>query len=1846
LRDGVDLIREVPSSRWNVDDFYDPDHSTPGKMNTRWGSFLDDVERFDAAFFRVSPREATDMDPQQRLTLELAWEALEAAGIPPTSLNGSPTGTFIGVANSDFAVMFGSDADAIHLHTGSGHNSSIIANRVSYFLGLQGPSLIVNTACSSSLVAVHLACHSLRSGESALALAGAVNLVLAPASTVQAAKAGVMASDGRCKTFDARADGYVRGEGAAVVVLKTLSQALTDGDRIYGLVRGSAVNNDGQSNGISAPNRQAQEALLRSAYASAGIDPLAVDYVEAHGTGTMLGDTTEAAALGAVLGEARPPDRPLLVGSCKTNIGHLEAAAGMAGLIKATLAVKSRTIPAHLHFEQPNPRIPFDELKLEIPTKLRPWPDHPGPAIAGVSSFGFGGTNCHVVVQEFRAQDWPALEPQTGQASPVAGGAGPGEADHGPLLVPLSARSGPALRGVARQTLAWARSPDHRLIDLAFTAGSRRSHLEHRLAIVAGSPAELLTELEAAARGEESPQAVTGRTIGRRGRRAFVFSGQGPKLRGSGRELLLSEPVFREVVERCDATIRQVAGWSLLDEMCVDESYARLDHPSIAQPVVFALQVGLAALWQSWGIVPDAVIGHSLGEVAAATVAGALSLENGARVALHRGRIQQQASGRGKMAAVDLSPVGLSPADLIAMVGEYGGEVSVAAINGPRALVLTGAAKPLEELVASLRLTGAFCGWLGVDFASHGPQMRPLRDQLVDSLQSIEPTPATMPIYSTVKGRPLEGSELTAAYWGSNICEPVRFMSTLHTMADAGFAEWLEIGPHPSLGPAIRSCLAEWEASGLVLFSLSRDRGERVSLRHNLAALYVAGCPVDWNRVNPRGHHVVLPSYPWQRERYWPDQPLASKTRTPVFQTGLPRYEHPLLGRRIRSPIVKDILFQADLSPRSVSILADHRVADQTVMPGAGLIEMALAAASTRASGPIALEDVAFPQPLVLDESGSCTVQVIVESDNLCGDAFRILHLESNTAEPAWALLSSGRVTPVAAKEEPESYSLGVLQALCSREISSEQLYQSLEARGYDYGPSLRLVRRLWLGESEGLAEIRLPEAMSASDSSYQLHPALVDACFQTAFAGPVVFGAPAPNGESVLMPFAIDTIRRFRPLPNRIWCYAQQRMDPSAPDAQIADIYLLDADGRSLATLTGIRARRRRVGMAREKPLRRLPPSYYRIAWRPRFAVDLPPHVTESRPIDRWLILGDWRGLGDVLAERLRGRGCVVDIVRAREASGAHPRQGEIDQRIVVDPADPDAFGRLDAIPFASLRGVVYLWGLDAAPGDDGTNDWAAALRPLCTGLLHLVQSLIRSGATTTRLWIVTRGAQVVDPTMDSPVLAQAPLWGLGAAVAQEHPSLRCSRLDLDPRPSPSDADRIVREILDESPEDSIAIRNGTRFVARLVFFDQMEPDSPDLPFSKAGTASPICSNATYLITGGLGALGLEVARWLAASGARHLVLAGRSLPTTAANEVIAGIASRGVDVVVESADVGQLVDLERIVHRIGASLPPLRGVVHAAGVLDDGMLSEQTWTRFWSVFAPKVAGAWNLHQATRDLPLDFFILFSSMVALFGAPGQANHAASNAFLDALAHWRRVQKTVATSINWGPWASVGSAARLADEYRRLWGSRGVGEIGLDDGARVFGELFSWKPTQVAVIPADWPTYFRQLPAGVVPPMFEEIERVVVVTRDEAAEPTNLIVEFGRLSPSDRRVALRDRVRRACAKVLGIASPTRIQTDQVFSDLGFDSLMALEVRNVLGQSLGRPLKATMMFDYPTVDAVVEHLDQLLFSTELASPLPELRTNGTFAEDTLATLERLTDGEVQLRLVKSGIEGAPA
>ncbi len=1324
LRDGRDAIGETPPDRWDIDAYYDPDPDAPGKMSTRWGGFLDRVDRFDPQFFGITPREAITMDPQQRLLLEVSREALEQAAIPADSLFGSRTGVFVGIVNNDYSQLqlSGGDNGQIDAYFGSGSAHSIASGRLSYLLGLRGPSISIDTACSASLVAVHLAVQSLRLGECDMAIVGGTNVILVPETTIALSKFHMMAPDGRCKAFDARADGFVRGEGCGVVILKRQSDALADGDNIIALIRGSAVNQDGPSSGLTAPSGPAQEAVIREALANGGVEPGDVTYVEAHGTGTTLGDPIEVQALAAALGPSR--SAPVLIGSVKTNIGHLESAAGIAGLIKAALALRHRAIPPSLHLQEPNPFIPWSQLPVTVVTQATPWPDG-APRVAGVSSFGFSGTNAHIVLEA-------APEP-----APLADEPSSAPSASRPLhLLTLSARHDAALRELAGQFHHHLTTRSDDLADVAYTANSGREHLSHRLALIAASKDEARQQLAAVAAGDAPAGVVLGRVHSSdKPKIAFLFTGQGSQYAGMARQLYQTQPAFRAALDQCDQLLRPHLDRPLLDvlfdEPPAEDSPPPIDQTGYTQPALFAVEYALARLWQSWGVEPNFVMGHSVGEYVAACLAGVFSLGDGLKLIAARGRLMQSLPAGGRMVAILANE-----AQVAAAVAARADQVAIAAVNGPENVVISGAGAAVQAIVDAFGAEGVKSRPLTVSHAFHSPLMDPMLDEFARAAAEVAYAPPRLKLVSNVTGEVAGRDTLThAAYWREHARRPVRFAAAIETLRARGVELFLEIGPHPTLSAMGQRCLPD--GAGVWLPSLRRGRDDWQQMLHSLGSLYVHGAVIDWPGFD-RGfsrRRLALPTYPFQRARYWIEnkQPQPGRLApdplpyVPADRSGPePARPHPLLGQRLRSAL-KESQFLSALRPDALSFLADHRVHGVSILPATGFIELALAAAASWNDQSPRVEGLIIREALLAPDDGRVIQTVLNPLDERRAD-FRVFSLETGDGREAWRLHAEGRLV-AGQPSTTREIDLEAIRARCPQEVTAEAHYQQLGAHGLDFGPSLRGVERVWRRDGEALGEVSLPAPYARETASYQFHPALLDACLQ------VLSAALGDSGGDAFLPIGLDSFQMAGWPATRLWSLVTVHKPDNGRAGTISgDITVTDETGQVIAELRGLHLRRVNPAMLNASPANELDDWLYELVWRPAAGgVNLT--ALAERSISRFAALGEEEELAshnDVLIEVDKVATAYIrqalDKMGWRMEAGQIFETAELARQLGVAPSHHRLFARLLSVL-----------------AEDGL------LEPAASG------------------WRVRRGSEVVDP--------QTGLESLPAHIPATQPQLALTR-------------------------------------------------------------------------------------------------------------------------------------------------------------------------------------------------------------------------------------------------------------------------------------------------------------------------------------------------------------------------------------------------------------------------------------------------------------------------------------
>ncbi|MUL82609.1 MULTISPECIES: type I polyketide synthase [unclassified Mycolicibacterium] len=2058
LSGGVDAIQEVPEERFDIDEFYDPDPEAAGKTYTRFGGFLDGIDGFDPEFFGISPREAVWIEPQQRLMLETVWEGLERAGYAPSALRGSRTGIFAGVAANEYAHLLSSESiDKIEPYFITGNALNAISGRVAFALGFEGPAMAVDTACSSALVAIHQACQALHSGDCDLALAGGVNVLLSPVTVVAASRARMLSPVGRCKTFDASADGYVRSEGCGVLVLKRLSDAERDGDRICAVIPSSAVNQDGASSGLTVPNGGAQQRLIGTALARAGWAGGDVDYLEAHGTGTPLGDPIEVQAAAAAYGNSRDADRPLLMGSVKSNIGHTESASGAAGLIKVVLSLQHEMLPQSLHFENPSPHIPWDSLPVRVVDRATPWQANGRPRRAGVSSFGFTGTNAHVLIEEAPARPAAAIEEQP--ADEVATESSAPAEQVGVLA--LSARSPEALVALAQRYETWLGAhPDVDLADVCLTAGTGRSHFEHRAALVVDSIEEARHGLADLAENRLRPGVVRGEHTNHP-TTAWLFTGQGSQYPGMARELFDTEPVFAETVMRCAEAVKGMLPRPLLDVMFArgGEASETLRHTSYAQPALFAVEMGLARLWQSWGIEPDVVLGHSVGQYAAACVAGVFSLEDGARLMAERGRLFGSLPEGGRMVAVFADPKHVEE-----IASKYP-RVSVGAYNGPNT-VLSGPGEDLEEIVAKFGDEGIRCTWLQTSHAFHSELLDPVLDEFEAYAAQVQFAAPTLPLVCNRTGAVLTvQTPLDAQYWRRHSRQPVQFSESVRTVAALGCSVLIEIGPQPVLTSAAVQVWPEHLAAPRAIVSLRKGVGDRRQIADALAAAYVGGHRPDFAALQRRpGRKIELPTYPFQHRRFWPKSAGIAVDGSAGLTSGI-------LGSA-KDLASGDCVYTSRLSVKSQPWLSDHVIYGTVVVPGATYAAMALAAVGT----PARARDVFFYEPIILPEKSSREVQLTLHPlDDGDGWKFQVHSRPYGERDAEWSLNAEGNVVAGVddSTEQPAPENDPVDETIERlNRMRPQELFETFADLELAWGPTWSgSLKSLWLGEGEAIGDILVGEELAEQLGTEPMHPVLMDLCTGVAFPAFPALLAAEQGVSDLFLPLRYGQVTLREKMPRRFYCRARWHESALDSETQVFDLDYIDRDGRHLGGIREFTVKR----APREALLRGLGGDatrlLYTLGWH---EVPVPPSDSEAENASgTWLIAGF-----DELAAKVPG---CIPFDRA---------------------GDPELLGQV--LEQAKERGLPFsgvIWRATAPSATESSADVAARLEAEIANLLSAVHT-VQNGSVKLPggLWIVTERAvatesgEPVDPV-------QAALWGFGRTTINEEPALRAKLVDCDGSP---EAVQVLADLL-ATPVDEpeLALRQGKLLASRLLtwarsghltvprggdyvlaptergaidnlrltekevpppdegyvqvrveasglnfrdvlnvlglypgdpgpiggdfagvvtllgegvtglevgqrvygsmqgafssrfnvpaqflapipdgvsaveaatipaaaltvrlafdwaqlkpgdrvlihaasggvglaavqmaqqcgatvfatastykratlrklgvkyvydsrttdFADQILADTngagvdvvlnsltsegfieatlkatakngrfaeiakrdiwtpeqmaearsdiayeivaldtvmftePDrirdlltevseglakgewtplpaeiYPLTEARAAfrrmqqarhigkivvqipNPLQPRAdrSYLITGGLGAIGLHTAAYLAQLGAGDIVLTSRRAPDADAQKLIEEITERyKTRIHVFTADVGEESEVAKLLERIRAELPPLAGVAHLAGVLDDALLGQQSLDRFRTTLAPKAFGACHLDRLTKDDDLDFFLVSSSVSSLFGSPGQSNYASANALLDGLVAQRRAQGLPATGVNFGPWAQGGMASSEAATAN----ISAQGLIPLEPSAALaaFAEVIANGTGQAAVIKANWQRAAKMLGSS-RPPI---LDLVLPSAVGEVTGDSELLKQLMEIPVPQRAGFVTEFLQREVQNFLRLAQPPAASSR--FLDLGTDSLMAIELRNRLHSQFGGKftINATAVFDYPTIGGLAEYL----------------------------------------------------
>ncbi|UQX05326.1 type I polyketide synthase [Streptomyces sp. RerS4] len=1699
VMDGADGITDWPEDRgWDIDALYDPERGKPGKSYTKKGGFLDGAALFDPGFFGISPREALAMDPQQRVLLETAWETFEQAGIDPTALRGTPVGVFAGVVEQSYLGLEGPEELEGYLMTSK--LSAVASGRIAYSFGFEGPAVSVDTACSSSLVALHLAVQSVRKGESTMALAGGSTVSGNPSGFVDFSRQNGLAEDGRIKSFAAAADGTAWSEGVGLLLVEKLSDARRNGHEVLAIIRGSAVNQDGASNGLTAPNGPSQERVIHQALAGAKLFASDVDVVEAHGTGTRLGDPIEAQALLATYGQNRPADQPLYLGSLKSNIGHSVAAAGAGGVIKMIMAMRHGVLPKTLNIDEPTPMVDWDSGAVSLLTEARPWPSYGHPRRAGISAFGVSGTNAHVILEEPPAPE--AVEAPEGEADAAAAPA------HVLPVLPwaLSAKTPDALADQAARLLAHVEAdPERSPLDIAFSLATGRAALEQRAVVVGADRDALLASLRSLAAGEPAPGIIRGTKAG--GHNAFVFTGQGAQRAGMGEDLYAAFPVYARAFDAVAAELDKHLDRPIREVIVSGEG---LDETAYTQPALFAVEVALYRLIESWGIKPDHLAGHSIGELTAAHIAGVLDLADTAKLVAARARLMQELPKGGAMISLQATEEEVLP-----LIVGLEDRLAIAAVNGPTSVVVSGDEEAALSVAAKITELGRKTKRLTVSHAFHSPHMNPMLEDFRKVAAGLTYNKPQLPVISTLTGKLATGDDLrTPAYWVDQVRGAVRFTDAVRTMEGFGATTFTEIGPDAVLSTLVLDTLSDVAAVPL----LRRGLPDSETLVGALSLLHASGVGVRWEGfyAGTGAARTDLPTYAFQHERYWVE---TTGIVADASDLGLESADHPLLGASVAIAGADQVLFTSRLSVRTHPWLADHVVLDQTLVPATALVEMAIRAGDEL--GLNVLDDLSILGPLALPAKGGVHVQVSVGSSDGSGRREVAVYSRPDNADVPWTLNARGHLSFQGA-DEP--FELAEWPPAGAEVVPLDDAYDKLATQGYIYGPVYKGLDAVWsVGASEVYAEVSLPDGARTSPAGFGLHPALLEVALA---ASCLASYGTVPEG-AVWISTDWKGVRLHATGASRL------RVKLTVDADGGLRVLLADQSGQPVASVDTVACRAIAVGEV-SNALARNRDSLFHVDWAPY-------PVVAAGDTAHWATLGK-DGFGDrrftdvARVARVVGAGERVDVVLARQET---PRTG----------------------------------------------DGAADVHTAAHVALELVQDWLEDERLTeTRLVVLTKGGVAVGDE-DVTDLGAATVWGLLRSAQSENPGrIVLVDHDLDLDDPATDPFAVLAQVV-ASDEPQAAVRAGRVLIPRLGRIS-------DADTAPTGSWDP---EGTVLITGGTGSLGGLFARHLVTEhGVRNLLLTSRrGLAADGAGELAAELTALGARVTIAACDVADRDALAAVLAEIPEQYP-LRGVLHTAGVLDDGLIGSQTPERLSAVLRPKVDASWNLHELTRDMDLTAFVLFSSIAAVVGGPGQSTYSAANHYLDGLAQHRRAHGKAATSLAWGLWSQTsGMTGHLDQADLQRIARSGFRPVESEQGPVLLDIALTIGHAALVATPMDLATLREQVQ---VPVLLSKLVRTPVrrTAQNTLASTETLADRLAALEPHEREAAVLEVVLAQVAAVLGHSDTSGITVDQAFSALGFDSLTSVELRNQLGTATGLKLPPTLVFDHPTPVALAAFL----------------------------------------------------
>ncbi|KUO74525.1 MAG: hypothetical protein APF81_03565 [Desulfosporosinus sp. BRH_c37] len=1761
LMNGVSGICDMPQERWDAEKYYSPDKAEVGKMYTKRGGFLNiPIDRFDAQFFNISPKEAKALDPQHRLLLELTWEAFENAGINIAQYSGSNTGVYLGISGEEysFAHHKSGDLSRIDAYSLTGSTFSTACGRMSYTFGFEGPSVSVDTACSSSLTALHMACQALAHGEVDTALVGAVTLMLSPTIHICFSQMEALAADGQCKSFDAAADGFARAEGGGVIILKRLTDARQQRDRILGLVRGTALNQDGRSNGLTAPNGLAQEKLILKVLAEAGLEARDIGYVEMHGTGTKLGDPIEVKAVAASYGRGRGPENPLFIGSVKSNIGHLEAAAGMAGIIKVLLAFENKVIPGNLNFREPNPLIPWEKSPLRVVAENKDWQKAGQVRRAGINGFGFGGSNAHVILEEP-----PKEEPvETKDYDPV-------------YILKISAKSKRTLLDNLRNNLVYIRNNNHqRLKDITITNNIAKADLKYRLTVYGKTREELVQRMETCLAAGSSAGISGGPQesvdLARENKLVFLFTGQGSQYLGMGKELYDHNPVFHKAFAECDRLFEPHLAKSLA-EMIYNGKYSEQDieRTYYAQPLIFTIEYALLKFWENLGVTPTIVLGHSIGEYAAAVAAGVMSLEDAVKLVAARGRLMDGAPGEGAMSAFYANE-----ATVRLLLEGYEDKAAIALRNAVDNIVIAGDKAAVAEVSVKAETRGIKVSRLHVSHAFHSYLMDPVAADFQAVAQDVEFHKSRLQYISATYARALAKDEIAdAGYWTRHIKDKVDFYQALSLLKDRQNTIFLEIGAANSLCALAKLTLGE---EAILLNSLDRKKNAWEQIAHCLGMLYELGQNIRWDKLETSFYgeynRVVLPTYAFERKSYWL-KPVYVRENTGSAAAGTEH--HPLIGQRIRTPYLPNCaIYQRTYTSADPYFMGEHIIFDTAIAPAAAHISMLLSmAADLRRPSSITFENVEFHAPLAVRPQESREAQFIIRDEDKEEMKFELVSAAPQAPREKWLKHCQGNMRVSRLVENGPVVSVEELKNRYPEVTSGFNIYEAMKKFGFNFGEGFMRIARVWRGEGEGVCYLE-PKQDIPGLQDYIVYAGVIDSIFQSGFAmSELSRKMAAQSGEYALqttIPISLGKLKYYDRDAKSYWCHV--KVDNVQQSGVVADIAVYNEKGEIVFEIEKLMAKLTDRDSLLAELDNRGERLLFHVEWREK-----------SRPVQ------DLKADGGEQAKRngqfvvLGYDSAAVNHFSAKLQAFGITLSGAVKEEIA------QLLKSLVAQYSEEKIRLIYLCPtVEAGTTGLSLEELQAGVEKECRTLLYLVQAITELN------YIEKMTVKVITNNVHNQAgaagsVCQSVLWGFSTVIRLEHPPIWDGIIDAD------------LNLLQNQPEEIIAeIRSGTG--KQVVLRDKQKRYTPRLVKGAGNFAGkeerpiPVDGEGVYIIAGGTGAIGLAYGEVLVQGGAKNLVLLSRGM---AADDFLATVAAwqaQGIRVALEKADISSETEVTAAVQRIKQNNRPVKGVVLAAGALEDRMIKDQTWESFARLFQSRVRGTYNLHRALQAEKLDFFILTSSISSMAGNIGQANYAAANYFMDIFAQYRRSLGLPATSVNWGPWAGAGVAAGSTEAIKNIK-LKGIKSLSPEDGRKMIEWVFSQDPSSIVIVDADWEVYSEKTGQEEVTEFLAEFITAAETTADMARKATDqedVLAGLKALKGRERSEYLVNRLQLIAAKTMGFTEGLDVSADISFVEQGMNSLMIFSLRNEIKILFDVLIDISVFFNYPSLRKLSEYL----------------------------------------------------